>query len=170
MNGSVRPSMEALESRRLMTGTFATGGLCLIPPPAHPPTPAPIPVHHHHRHRAGAAAPSLTPVGDWAANSIDAFLQVRVSQARTGDLFAKVAFTGDRSFQSSGQLNYSSTTGQFTMWVMSPKLVVKFSGTLITDIRNAPEFQGSLESYTRQGTFKAQFVLQKTNFPPAGSL
>jgi hypothetical protein len=169
MNGSVRPSMEALELRRLMTATFATSGLCLIPPPTYPPTPVPTPMHHHH-HRARAAAPSPTPLGDWVGDSTDAFLQVRVSQARTGDLFAKVAFTGDRSFQSSGQLNYSSTTGQFTMWVMSPKLVVKFSGTLITDIRNAPEFQGSLESYTRQGTFKAQFVLQKTNFPPAGSL
>jgi hypothetical protein len=161
--------MEGLESRRLMTATFATGGLCLIPPPTHIPTPAPIPVHHHH-HRTRAAAPSLTPVGDWAATSIDATLQVRVSQAGNGDLFAKVAFTGATSFQGSAQLTPSSTTGQFTMWVVSPRLVVKFSGTLESAGRDAPEFHGSLETYRRKGAFKGQFVLQKTQFPLAGSL
>jgi hypothetical protein len=169
MNGFVFPSMEGLESRRLMSATFATGGLCLIPPPAHPPTPVPTPVHHHHHHRARAAAPSPTPVGVWAANSLDATLQVRVSQARSGDLFAKVAFTGASSFQGSAQLTYSSTTGQYTMWVVSPRLVVKFSGTLVAANREAPEFHGSLEVYSRKGAFKGQFVLQKTQFPPAGS-
>jgi hypothetical protein len=177
MNGFVLPSMEGLESRRLMSATFATGGLCLIPPRSHPPTPAPTPTptpvptagrHHHHRTRA--AAPSPSPVGDWAGNSIDASLEVRVSQAGNGDLFAKVAFTGATSFQGSAQLTYSSTTGQFTMWVVSPRLVVKFSGTLVTPNRDVPEFHGSLETYSRKGAFKGQFVLQKTQFPPAGSL
>jgi hypothetical protein len=153
-----------------MSATFATGGLCLIPPPIHAPIPAPTPVRHHHRHRARAAAPSLTPVGDWAANSLNGILQVQVSQTRSGDLFAKVAFTGATSFQGSAQVSYSSTTGQYTMWVMSPKLIVKFSGTLETANRDVPEFHGTLESYTRKGAFKAQFMLQKTNFPPAGSL
>jgi len=163
MNGSVRPSLEALESRRLMTATFATGGLCLIPPPIH----VPAPVHHHH---PSHAAPSPTPVGDWLASSDNAALQVQISQARSGDLFAKVAFTGATSFQSSGQLNYSSTTGQFSMWVMSPKLIIKFSGTLVMGDRQVPEFHGSLETYSRKGAFKAQFMLQKTNFPPARPL
>jgi hypothetical protein len=169
MNGAVRPSMDVLESRRLMSATFATAGLCLIPPQARAPTSAPTPVHHHH-HRARAAAPSPTPVGDWTANSTGATLQVRVSQASNGDLFTKVAFTGATSFQGSAQLTHSSSTGRYTMWVVSPRLVVKFSGTLVTANREAPEFHGSLETYSRKGAFKAQFVLQKTNFPPAGSL
>jgi len=95
---------------------------------------------------------------------------VRVSQARNGDLFAKVAFTGVTSFQGSSQLTPSSTTGQFTMWVVSPRLVVKFSGSLETANRETPEFHGSLETYSRKGAFKGQFVLQKTQFPPAGPL
>ena len=166
MNGFVFPSMECLESRRLLSATFATGGLCLLPPPTRAPTPAPIPVpttpRHHHRSHAAVTSPS--PIGNWATG--DAALNVQVSQARNGDLFAKVAFTGATSFQGSAQLTYSSTTGQYTMWVMSPRLVVKFSGRMAT----TGEFQGSLETYTRKGAFKGQFVLQKTNFPPAGSL
>jgi hypothetical protein len=95
---------------------------------------------------------------------------VRVSQTSNGDLFAKVAFTGAASFEGSAQLTYSSATGQYTMWVVSPRLVAKFSGSMVTANREAPEFQGALETYTRKGAFKGQFVLQKTNFPPAGSL
>src|SRR4051794_5133879 len=84
MNGFVFPSMEDLESRRLLSATFATSGLCLIPPPTHTPTPTPAPPaigrHHHHHHRIRVAAPSPSPVGDWAADSVDASLQVSVSQ------------------------------------------------------------------------------------------
>lgn len=161
MNGFVFPSMEDLESRRLLSASFVTGGLCLIPPPTRAPTPAPIPApttgRHHHRSHAAATSPS--PIGNWATG--DASLKVQVSQARNGDLFAKVAFTGATSFQGSAQLTYSSVTGQYTMWVMSPRLVVKFSGMIAT----TGEFQGSLETYTRQGAFKGQFVLQKSDFP-----
>ena len=167
MNGFVFPSMEGLESRRFLSATFATGGLCLIPPPIHAPTPPPIPApttpRHHHRRHAAATSPS--PLGNWA--TADASLSVQVSQARNGDLFAKVAFTGGTSFQGSAQLTYSKATGQYTMWVMSPKLVVKFSGTLVISDRDTPEFHGSLETYTRKGAFKGQFVLQKSDFPPA---
>ena len=172
MNGSVFPSMESLESRRLLSATLVASGLCLIPPPAHapapvPPTPAPV---HHHRHRSHAAAATPGPLGDWAGihvtnDSVDASLQVHVSQAKNGELFAKVAFTGSTSFSGSAQLTYNRTTGQYAMWIMSPKLVVKFSGTLTTDSRGTPEFHGSLESYTRKGAFKAQLILQKAASP-----
>jgi hypothetical protein len=163
MNGIVCPSMEDLESRRLFSTSFGTGGLCLIPPPARAPAPAPalipVPTTHRHHHRSLAAAPSPSPVGDWASDSVDASLQVHVSQASNGDLFAKVAFSGVISFQGSAQLTYRSSTGQFSMWVMSPKLVVKFSGTMTT----TGEFNGSLETYTRNDAFKGQFVLQRVN-------
>ena len=164
MNGFVFPSMERLEPRGFFSVTLVTGGLCLIPPPVHAPTPAPVPAPRHQHHRTPASAsPSL--VGNWATG--DTSLQVQVSQSRSGDLFAKVAFTGGTSFQGSAQLTYSKATGQYTMWVMSPKLVVKFSGTLVISDRGTPEFHGSLETYTRKGAFKGQFVLQKSDFPPA---
>ena len=171
MNGFVFPSMEGLESRRLMSASFATGGLCLIPPPVRAPVPAPTPAPtptpaRHHHHRTHATAPPPTPVGNWAGvhvtnDSVDASLHVQVSQAKNGDLYAKVAFTGVTSFQGMAQLTYSRKTGQYTLWVMSPKLVVKFSGTLVNDNPNSPEFRGSLEAYTRKGAFKGQFTLQK---------
>jgi hypothetical protein len=171
--------MEGLESRRLMSTFLTSGGLCLppgrpstpgqnqTPPPPSPspaPAPAPVPKHRHHRAAAGAQPlVALVPLllGNWSTNSFE----VTVSQSRTGELFAKASFTGAIPFQGSAQLTYSSATGQFSLFVVSPKLVVKFSGTLVTANRETPEFQGLLQSYTRRGAFKGSFTLQKTELP-----
>jgi hypothetical protein len=109
-------------------------------------------------------------IGAWNANhftsdgTVDASLAVRVSQSRSGELFAKVGFTGTESFQGTAQLSYNSKTGHFTLFVVSPKLVVKFEGSLVTS-RDAPEFHATMQSYTRRGAFKGQFILQKTEPP-----
>jgi len=100
-------------------------------------------------------------VGEWGA---DDRLAVRLTQARTGELFAKVAFTGPIPFQGSAQITYNGATGRFTLFVLSAKLVVKFEGALIPD-PELPVFSGSLHSYTRNGAFKGQFTLQKTQLP-----
>ncbi|MDB5320271.1 MAG: hypothetical protein JWN40_1902 [Phycisphaerales bacterium] len=170
--------MEGLESRQLMSTVLTSGGLCLPPgrpstpgqtqpPPPPPPTPTPpatVPKHRHHRAAAGAQPlVALVPLllGNWSTDS----LEVTVSQSRTGELFAKASFTGAIPFQGSAQLTYTSATGQFALFVVSPKLVVKFSGTLVTTNRETPEFQGLLQSYTRRGAFKGSFTLQKTELP-----
>jgi hypothetical protein len=132
--------MEGLEGRVLFSTTLFSTGLCLppssAPTPSGPVVPTPTPsVGHHHHHRAPSSSVpvALVPLvlGQWQGDVVDASgpvgstLAVNVTQSKTGELFAKLGFTGSMSFAGSAQFTYDSTTQHFRAWVVSPKLVVK---------------------------------------------
>jgi hypothetical protein len=185
MNQGLRTSMEGLEGRVLFSSTLFSTGLCL--PPSSAPTPSgpvvssPPPTggrHHHHRAPSSAVPVALVPLvlGQWQGDVVDAngpvgsTLAVNVTQSRTGELFAKLGFTGSVMFGGSAQFTYDSVTQHFRAWVVSPRLVVKIEGKPFVNSDFLPEFQGEIQFYTRTGAFKGQFTLQQSDIQPRPAL
>lgn len=187
MSEGRRASMEGLEGRTLFSTTLFSAGLCLPPSPAptpsgpvvSSPTPTPTPRHHHHHRTPSSPVPvALVPLllGQWQGDVVDAngpvgsTLAVNVTQSKTGELFAKLGFTGSLGFQGSAQFTYDSVTQHFRAWVVSPKLVVKIEGKPFIDSDRLPEFQGEIQFYTRKAAFKGQFTLQQSDIQPRPAL
>ena len=195
------PSVEALESRRLMSTSVFLGGQCL-PPANTPPTPTPTPTptpnpkpgHHNNgndddhpdEHDGdsggdddGEEKPNPNPnpnpppidvvipqvVGTWSGEHATADqtdkggLTLDVGKTADGDLTAALDFRGRQRIRWSGQLLYSAKSGQLTMYYLSSTLVAKLSATL-TVSNGAPSLQGTVEYFTRDGSYKATFSLQ----------
>ncbi|HEY7116583.1 MAG TPA: hypothetical protein VH475_08355 [Tepidisphaeraceae bacterium] len=108
-------------------------------------------------------APTL--IGTWSGShaSTDPVYQgtlsLKVSEARHGELFAALDFTGKQSFQVSGQLTYDQPTGRLSLLVLSPKLVVKVTMTLGGKKGHGAALEGEIEYYTPQTSYNGTFGL-----------
>jgi hypothetical protein len=133
--------------------------------------------HHHHRHGVTRSLPGGAPrnaltstlLGNWIGSHYseddqqtpDATLSLRVTQGRSGDLFAQMDLTGAGAISKSSQILYNNKTGHFTLYVVTPKLVVRMEG-LLTSNRETPELQVSIQRYTPTGAYKGTFTLLPT--------
>jgi hypothetical protein len=87
-----------------------------------------------------------------------------VTQSRTGDLFGRLNLKALNGFDGSAQLSYNATTGRLKFYVISPRLVVKFEGSLAAST-SVPWFVGSLQSYTSGGVYRGSFALHPSVRP-----
>jgi hypothetical protein len=136
-------------------------------------------IHHvgHHHYSAKRSLPGGAPrnaltstlLGNWIGahysddnqQTPDATLSLRVTQGRSGDLFAKLDLTGSGAVSKSSQILYNNKTGRFTLYVVTPKLVVRMEG-LLTSNRETPELRVSVQCYTPTGSYKGRFTLLPT--------
>lgn len=184
MRESFSASVEGLERRVLFSTNLLSTGLCLptssVPPSTGPivSSPAPGTGRHHHRAPSSAVPVALVPLvlGQWQGDVVDpngpvgSTLAVNVTQSKTGELFAKLGFTGSLSIQGSAQFTYDATTQHFRAWVVSPRLILKIEGKPFLDSDFLPQFQGEIQFYTRAGAFKGQFTLQQSDIQPRPAL
>jgi hypothetical protein len=177
--------MEGLEGRTLLSVAMFAPPLCL-PPSSAPPSGAPVvssptpTVHHHHHSSAPASAipVALVPLllGQWQGDLVDpngpldTSVAANITQSRTGELFAKLDFTGGVPFHGSAQVTYDSVTQHSRAWIVSPKLVVKIEGKPFLNSDNLAEFQGEIQIYTRKGALKDQFTLVRSDIQPRPTL
>ena len=91
--------------------------------------------------------------------SVRGSLSLDVTEPTDGGLVGHVDFTGTQRVRWSGQLMYNAQTGHFTMYYLSSKLVAKFDATLGTDGSNTPVLQGTVEYFTRDGSYTSTFSL-----------
>ena len=159
--------LEPLEARRLLSA------------PHHRILPeVDLPTHHKAHHHGvtrslpgGAPRNALTStlLGNWIGSHYpddnqqtpDATLSLRVTQGRTGDLFGQVDLTGAGAVSKSSQILYNNKTGRFTLYIVTPKLVVRMQG-LLTSNRETPELRVSIQCYTPTGSYKGSFTLLPT--------
>jgi hypothetical protein len=121
------------------------------PKPTPKPKPNPKPV------------PAAQLVGEWAGRhaevdgDVEGGMTLRVGKVK-GDLFGEVTFDGPLAFEHTSRLNYSAKTGRFTLYVVSPKLVIRVDGA-VTGRGNNARLEGDVQYYTKQGAYKATFAL-----------
>jgi hypothetical protein len=133
--------------------------------------------HHHHHHGVTRSLPGGAPrnaltstlLGNWIGSHYseddqqtpDATLSLRVTQGRSGDIFGQVDLTGPGAISKSSQILYNNKNGHFTLYVVTPKLVVRMEG-LLTSNRETPELRVSIQCYTQTGSYKGNFTLLPT--------
>jgi hypothetical protein len=111
-------------------------------------------------------------LGNWsgtllaADQTYEVTIAMTVSQSASGDLFGRVNLKALNGFDGSAQLTYNATTGRLKFYVISPRLVIKFAGSL-TAANSAPWFIGALESYTSGGVYRGSFALHPSLRPVA---
>jgi hypothetical protein len=121
---------------------------------------------------------ALVPLllGPWQGDLVDpsgpvgTALAVNVTQSKSGELFAKLGFTGQMNYQGSAQLTYDGATQHVRAWVVTPRLIVKLEGKPFVDSDHLPEFQGQIQIYTRRGALKGQFALRQSDIQPRPTL
>jgi len=124
------------------------------PNPTPNPTPAPPPIE--------VVAPEV--IGNWSGShsssdkSVRGSLSLDVTEPTDDGLAGQVDFTGPQHIRWSGQLLYNARTGHFTMYYLSSKLVAKLDATLGAD-GGAPVLAGTVEYFTRDGSFTSTFSL-----------
>ena len=137
---------------------------------------APVVRHHHQSLKrslpGGAPRNALTStlLGNWIGSysaddpgpqTPDATLSLRVTQGQSGDIFGQVDLTGPAGISKSSQILYNNKTGRFTLYVVTPKLVVRIEGRL-TSNRETPELRVRIQCYTQTGSYKGTFTLLPT--------
>jgi hypothetical protein len=194
-NEGILPTVEALESRRLMSTSVFLGTECLPHIPNPTPSPNPSPAQgdgnnqgddndqggHHDPDPNPNPDPNPTPnpaptpppidvvipevIGNWSGShsgtdkSVQGSLSLDVTEPTDGGLAGHLDFTGTQRIRWSGQLLYNAQTGHFTMYYLSSKLVAKFDATLTADGSNTPLLQGTVEYFTRDGSYTSTFAL-----------
>ena len=98
---------------------------------------------------------------DHGPQTPDATLSLRVTQGRSGDIFGQVELTGPGAVSKSSQILYNAKNRHFTLYVVTPKLVVRMEG-LLTSNRETPELRVSIQCYTPTGSYKGSFTLLPT--------
>jgi hypothetical protein len=112
-------------------------------------------------------------VGKWSGTLLSAdqtselSISMAVTQSSTGDLFGRLDLKALNGFDGSAQLAYDAATGHLKFYVISPRLVVKFDGTLAPGT-GTPWFVGSLQSYTSAGVYRGSFALHPSVRPVLG--
>lgn len=172
--------MESLEPRCLLSAGHHVSGKTLaarLTPPAisQPASPA-----VKRRHHTTAAAPFAVPgglAGVWSGgqNSIDnnwtGSVSLTVFAGKSG-YYAVLQFdrpgAGAVSVQSQFMLQ---SDGQFSFQVLTPKMLVRFTGTIFnhsTRTSSVSTMNGSFQYWDKQGTFKGVFALTAQRELPLG--